>query len=125
MKPIRHPEWLEPEPTGLTLLFGPTPLDLYRLDGLLWVTKDAVARALGGPVTRSGHWYTRNLTPWSTRIAWMPTSAGAWGSVRLLSLYGAQALARASTSPAAAAFVEWAEAHLTAADAPAGLRSWA
>jgi hypothetical protein len=97
-------------------------MPLYEVDGLLWLVKDDVEAAIGEHFTRHGHWYTRNLGVWATRIAWMQQPTGDWRSARLLSLFGAQALAKKSAIHKAAAFVAWAEGVLSSPYAPSGLR---
>lgn len=121
---IRRPEWAEPVATGQFLSYEGTRMALYRLDGLLWLRKEPVAELLEGMVPVSGRWYTRNMTPWCTRTVWLPRwSDGEPDSCRLLTLWGSQAMARASSSTRAPAFVAWVDALIAGPEALPGMRA--
>lgn len=90
------------------LFFGGQDLDVFELDGHLWIRKDQMATALQHPLFSQSSYYARWFTPWSTRIVQLDCDP----DVRLLSFYGAATLARRIRAPGAPALA----AHLDRLD---------
>lgn len=124
MSSLDHLE--RPETTPHSLTFHGQRLDLYRLDGLLWLRKDALMQVLRGEREKDRSFYGRHFTPFSTRIVAMPPLADTGGPLaptRLFSMWGAARLAVLSRSPVAAEFVRWSDEQEARPDAPQGLSS--
>lgn len=87
------------------LRFEVVELDLYELDGLLWVRKDQIQSAIGvDAMPISAGYYERWHGMYETRVALLdpPEPTVPWA--RFFTLYGAAALARRIKAPKAALF---------------------
>ncbi len=122
MREQRHPSWPIPNSTGAVLVFEGSALPLLEVDGLYLLDRGDIEAVLGHKFTRHGHWYTRNFGAWATRVAWVQQPDQEWKSVRLLTLYAAQYMAKRLESPTAGRFVDWAEQQLTSDSAPRQIR---
>lgn len=87
------------------LRFEAVEVDLYELDGLLWLRRGQVEAVIGAALPITSGYYERWHGPYETRLALLsPALADDAGAARLFTLYGAATLAKRIKAPKAALF---------------------